>query len=164
QALRRVAREAPPVAPVAPVLAADLTDAGNRGQDRAAGLERRARAVHGGAHVVDERQRLREDDAVVGALWDAFAGGQVTDERRLRVAGGRVQEVGLLDAGPEPVRVGALLHFQHAAAAQLLVLLEEALDVETIDRTPAIQSELSRHGFLHTEADAPSLAGRAAEE
>jgi hypothetical protein len=75
-----------------------------------------------------------------------------------------MQNVCLLDAGAKPVDVGALLDLEHAPADELFVLLEEALDVETVDRAPAVQSELGRDGFMYAEPDAPSLAGEAAEQ
>src|SRR3954447_24822973 len=163
QPLCRRARESPPVAPVAHVLAADLADAGYGGEDHAARLERHARPAHGRAHVVDERQRLREDDAVVCALRDALARGQVAHDCRLRVTRGRVQHVGLFNARAEPVGIGALLHLQDPSPDQLLVLLEEALYVEPVDRPAAVQSELRRDGLLYPQPDAPALTCKAAE-
>ena len=75
-----------------------------------------------------------ESDGICGASVE------VADDRRLRVPLGRHQDVDALDARAEAARVVGRRDLEHPAADVAGVIADEALDVDAVDRRPALEA------------------------
>ena len=93
------------------------------------------------ARIVDVLQRLRDDDAVEALIGERAAHAEVRDDRRLRVRRVDVDDVALGDGrAAETERVRVIAHLEHPPLHCCGVTREEGLDVETVDRQPAVEA------------------------
>ena len=90
--------------------------------------------------VVDDAQRLRQDEAVVGVVGNRIGARQVRDHGGVRVAGVHVQHVGVGDAfGAEHAACTRVLHFQDASADVEAMQIQKRLDVVAIEGQAAVE-------------------------
>jgi hypothetical protein len=73
-------------------------------------------ACASGAHVVDELQRLREDEAVERLIGNLVGDGEIGEDRRVRICRINVEDVFLAQVTLEPIGVRAVHDFEQAAA------------------------------------------------
>src|SRR3954453_21406448 len=139
--------EAPPIAPVALVFPADLTHAWHGREDDPVRFHEVRHTANRGMHVIDERQGLRADEAVVCGVRQSLARCEVTDDGRLIVACvvKHVRPGYLIVA--VPLRIRAFGDFEHSTAYIAAMLGEEAFDVPPVDRLAPIEPELAAHRF-----------------
>jgi hypothetical protein len=110
------------------------------------------RLHHRRAHVVDELQRLGEDEAVERPLGDARTDREVGHDRRLGVGRVEVEHVRLGHRGAEAPGVLGALHLQRTAANVGRVCREKSLDVVAVDRRTPVEPPL---GAERTHAHRP---------
>ena len=112
-----------------------------RGQQHAARLEHPIRAFKGGSHVVDEVQRLREDEAVVGLERQLLRDTKISDQRRARIPRVDVEDIRMIHPlRAERCRQAAVQHFEHPTMNVGRMLGQEPENVVPIDRESAFAS------------------------
>src|SRR5262249_4320635 len=128
------------------------THRGHCAQEHAARFENPVGVGEGGLHVVDDVQRLDEDEAIVPVRGDPIRSAEVGHDGGPLVGGIDVEDIHYGDGvTPEDLRVSRVLHLQHAAADVLPAGVEEGLDVVTVDRPAAIQTPYRADGLEATE-------------
>ena len=85
-------------------------------------------------------------------------GGEIRDDRRLRVAWIDVEHIDALELRAEAPRVVVVLHLEHPAANVFAVLAEEPLDVVAIDGQAAIPAPALADGTGAAQRSEPHLA------
>ena len=102
--------------------------------------------------VVHQVERLRQHDAVKGARREVCRVGEIRNQCRLRMARRDVQHVRPSDPTCPTRRVyAASPSFEDAAVNQMRILLQELLDVITVDRETAVISETTAQGGQSSE-------------
>jgi hypothetical protein len=136
--------EAPVIAGQAVVEAADLRDAGHGHEQHAARFQRGVQIRQRRLRVVDEAERLSEDDAVERVLGQRRRHREVADDRH-PFAGDDADHFRPLDArAAEAPRVRIGGDFEDDAANVVGVRLQEALDVMAVERGSAVRPVLPR--------------------
>ena len=144
--------EPPVVAPLVHVPTAHLADAGHGAEDDPARFEDAMQGPHRCLDVVNEHERLRENDAIKVFIRDLRRVRQVADNGRLRVALFDVHDMTGGEASrPEHAGVGIFAELQHPAADVVPMLGEKMLDVVSIDRSAPIKSEIAADGTDSTQ-------------
>ena len=133
-------REPPVLPPPVHVIAGYLADPRSGRQEDAAGLEGVDRVAHGRLDVADHLERLDQDDAVVDAARYVFTRGQVAHDGGLGVVH-HAEHVGPLHVATVFSRVPAVADFEHPAADEIPVGVQEFFDVVAVDREPAVDPE-----------------------
>ena len=114
---------------------------------------------HRETDVVNQLQRLREDDAIEGAFGKNRRVGEVPHNRRTRIAGAHVQDVGTCDARrAEAARVFVTADFEDASNDFRCVALQEPLDVVPVDRRPSIEAIITTDRYGAAEVAEPNPA------
>ena len=122
------------------------TDDGNSAEQCAAWPEDSVSILDRWLQVIDVLERLREDEAVEAARRHGIAGGEITDDRRVRIAGIDVEDVAALESGPETYGVVAVHHFEDTAANRGTLGGKEMLDVVTVDWCAAVAPVMVAEG------------------
>ena len=113
--------------------------AGNRRQHDTAGAEDAGALGNDGRHVVDEVQRLRENDAVVGSRSDRVRMAEIGDDRRRAVGRIDVDDITRRDRVPAVLfRVHPVSDLEDSSSNVSPVSIQKALDVITVDGLPPI--------------------------
>ena len=142
QLSRRCFGEAPVVA-IEALFVIDPYHAGCRSQQHAARLEDASALAKHRGHVVDQMERLGEDDAVVRPARNRIGATQVGDHGGEAVARIDIDDVAGCDGvAAKPARVNRIPYFENAAANVRTMRLEKRLDVVSIDRRSAIAPPL----------------------
>ena len=136
EAARRVAPEV-----AVGVLGVHPHDARHGDEQRPVGTQGPEDVLERRALVLEQVERLDQQDAVVGLRRQRARNAQVGDDRRVRVGGVQVHDVAGADAaGPEPARVARVTDLEYVAADRSGGLVQEALDVEAVDRPAAVEA------------------------
>ncbi len=137
----------PPVVRVGPVLETYTARARHRHEKDAVVLQQSVAFPNDGGHLVDDVQRLGEDDAVVGGGRDMVEPTQISNHRRPRVGDVEVQNIAPLDPlTSEPSGVFVFLYFEHGSTDVACVCREIALDDWPIRRRAALVAPVVREG------------------
>ena len=116
--------------------------------------------------VVNQLQRLREDDAIEGAFGKNRRVGEVSHNRRARIAGAHVQDVDTCDARrAEAAGVFVTADFEDPPNDFRCVALQEPLDVIPVDRRPSVEPIITadRYGAVEVAEPDPANAGHLAK-
>ena len=100
---------------------------------------------HGLGHLGDHVQRLRQDDAVVHVVGQVRHRTQIGQDGRPEIGLVDVEHVAARDrVAAETGGVAGFLHFEHGATHVAGVGLDELLDVDAIQRPPAVVAPVER--------------------
>ena len=145
-----------PIPRVLPPTPFKLADTWNSRQQDSARLEGAIERPHSGFHVIDQMERLRQNDAVKDIGRDVFRRTQIAYECRLRVSFLHVQDVAARDAvTAEPLGVAVVADLQDPAADIGFAAREEPLNIKTVYRCPAIKAEFAAKGRQAAEIPKP---------
>src|SRR6188474_2061371 len=97
---------------------------------------------YGAADVKHELKRLCDDDAIELIVADMLGGGEVSDNRCVRICGIDVQHVRVRDAAAERRGVSTVLDFEHATPHVFALVMQKLLNVITVYRCAALQSPM----------------------
>ena len=123
-----------------PVLQRHHAGARQRHQQHTARLQRAVRVAQHALHVVDQVDRLRQDETVVGILRHLLDGSQVGHDCRAMIAGIDVEDVGAAYAVAAVARRElGIQHLQHVAVHVGGVPPHEDVNEMSIDRHAAIE-------------------------
>src|SRR5438477_415881 len=116
-----------------------------------------------GAHVIDVLQRLREDEAVERRIGNVLCGSQIADDGGERVTRIDVEDVSLGDSAAKSVGVAGVADLEDASANEMALLAQEPLDVEAVDRCPAVVTEICADWGGRAKRCEPHRAGAATD-
>src|SRR5262245_60797222 len=98
------------------------------------------RVRNGAVNIVDQLERLCEDEAIEHVGRHGVCGAEIGDDRRLRIRGSDVEYIPMLNADAESFRIRAVSDLQDATTDIVPVLLQELLNVVAVDRRAAVES------------------------
>jgi hypothetical protein len=145
-----------PVSRVLPQTPFKLADTWNSRQQDSARLEDAIERPHSGFHVIDQMERLHQNDAVKDVRRGVFRRSQIAYECRLRVSFLHVQDVAVRDAvTAEPLRVAVVADLQDPTADIGFAAGEEPLNIKTVYRCPAVKAKFAAEGHEAAEIAEP---------